>query len=130
MQSGPGPQHHSFASSSLEPTVAHDGDGPILAARVHVREPFAGATWVDLVEVPAGRSIGLHRHSTEDEEIYVCIEGRAIMQADGQEFGIGPGDVVINPPGGTHGLVNPGPDRVRLVVVDSAVTSAVKTDEG
>jgi quercetin dioxygenase-like cupin family protein len=117
----PAPQHHTFAGASFEDTVAHDGNGPIRAARVQARAAFAGATWVDLVEVPPGRSIGRHRHSSGDEEIYVCIDGTATMEVDGQELAIGPGDVVVNRPGGTHGLLNTGSQTLRLVVVDTAV---------
>jgi quercetin dioxygenase-like cupin family protein len=116
-----GPQHHTFAGTTLEGTVAHDGNGEIRAARVHAREPFTGATWVDLVEVPPGRSIGRHRHSTQDEEIYICIEGHSTMEVDGEQIPFGPGDVVVNRPGGVHGLVNTGDDVVRMVVVDTAV---------
>jgi quercetin dioxygenase-like cupin family protein len=117
----PGPQHHSFASAVFADTVAHDGDGPIRAARVHARAPFAGATWVDLVEIAPGRSIGDHQHSTGDEEIYICIEGTGTMQVDGEQLSIGPGDVVVNRPGGTHSLLNTGAKALRLVVVDTAV---------
>jgi quercetin dioxygenase-like cupin family protein len=117
----PAPQHHTFAAAVFEDTVAHEGNGAIRAARVQERAPFSGATWVDLVEVPPGRSIGSHRHSTADEEIYVCIDGVGAMEVDGERLTIGPGDVVVNRPGGVHGLLNTGAEPLRLVVVDTAV---------
>jgi mannose-6-phosphate isomerase-like protein (cupin superfamily) len=116
-----GPQHYRFAAAGLTAEIAHDGQGQIRAARVHAREPFMGATWVDLVEVPPGHSIGQHRHSTEDEEIYVVISGTATMHVEDVHIVVEPGDVVVNPPGGSHGLVNTGEEPVRLVVVDTAV---------
>ena len=45
------------------------------------------------------------------------------MTVDDRSFGVGPGDVIVNRPGGTHGLVNDGAGPLRLVVVDVAVSA-------
>ncbi len=116
------PGHHTFAGSSFCAAQAHDGIGELQVARVQARAPHTGATWIDLVVVPPGTSIGEHRHPMTDEEVYVVVDGHASMQVDGGTIAVGPGDVVVNRPGGAHGLVNDGDADVRLVVVDLAVT--------
>lgn len=117
------PQHYTFAAAPFADTVAHAGRGAISAARMLSRESGFGYAFVDLVVVPPGASIGLHRHG-EDEEMYVVIDGHAVMSVDGEEFPVSPGDVVVNRPGGSHALDNRGPLSVRLVVVDVRTAQA------
>jgi len=40
------------------------------------------------------------------------------MKLDGQEFEVGPGHVILNGPGGTHGLRNIGDEELRIVVIE------------
>jgi mannose-6-phosphate isomerase-like protein (cupin superfamily) len=74
--------------------------------------------FIDLTTVPAGHSIGSHTHEPDDEEVYVVIDGRGLMQMDGREFEVGAGDVIVNRRGGTHGLTNIGQDDLRLVALN------------
>ena len=46
------------------------------------------------------------------------------MELDGEVFEVGPGDVVMNRPGGTHGLKNVSGAELRLVVVEVAAKAA------
>jgi mannose-6-phosphate isomerase-like protein (cupin superfamily) len=43
------------------------------------------------------------------------------MELDGRIFDVGPGDVVMNQPGGTHGLKNVSDADLRIVVVEVGV---------
>ena len=43
------------------------------------------------------------------------------MHLDGREFAVGPGNVVVNRPGGQHGLENTGRAALRLFVVEVAL---------
>jgi len=43
------------------------------------------------------------------------------MIADGEEFLVGAGDVIVNPAGGTHGLENTGNESLRIAVLDVPV---------
>jgi mannose-6-phosphate isomerase-like protein (cupin superfamily) len=61
----------------------------------------------------------VHRHG-DDEEVYVIVQGRGRMLLDGQTFDVGPGDVIRNVPGGTHGLENTGSESLTMVVLDVA----------
>ena len=53
-----------------------------------------------------GADIGRHTHGPDNEELYVIVSGKGFMVLDGEEFEVGPGDVILNRPGGTHGLKN------------------------
>jgi mannose-6-phosphate isomerase-like protein (cupin superfamily) len=112
------PLHTSFESVELRHEVAHGGRTPILTRRVWRPDQVPACNFVDLTVVPAGAEIGIHTHDTDNEEIYVVISGRAEMHVDGETIEVGPGHVVVNRPGGTHALRNPGPEEVRLVVIE------------
>lgn len=115
-------RHFSFRSVALTESVAHGGRGTVLAARVLERAADCGLAYLDLVTVPVGSTIGVHTHGAADEEIYVVIRGSGQMSLERDEFAVGPGDVITNPPGGTHGLVNTGAVPLTLVVLDLAVS--------
>jgi mannose-6-phosphate isomerase-like protein (cupin superfamily) len=116
----PEPQHFTFGDAQFERIVAHDGEGRISAARVMAGSPGGGAEFIDLVVVPPGCAIGVHTHGA-DQETYVIIDGSGTMTVDGTAMAVGPGDVVVNRAGGTHGLRNAGAQPLRLVVVDVMV---------
>jgi mannose-6-phosphate isomerase-like protein (cupin superfamily) len=100
--------------------VAHNGSVPIFSCRVLEGSPPTPWSFVDLVRVPAGADIGLHTHSANNEEIYIIVSGTGRMLVDGEEILVGTGDVIINRPGGSHGLVNVGGTTMHLVVVEAA----------
>ena len=52
--------------------------------------------------LPPGTSIGIHRH-TNDQEYYYVVSGGGIMTLDGQEYEITAGGVAAVLPGGYHG---------------------------
>ena len=104
----------------LEQIRAHAGEGRIGFHRVLAKDAFASAcNFVDYAVLPPGTSIGIHTHG-DDEEIYVVLEGHGVMHLDGAEFAVGPGSLVKNRVGGTHGLRNDGDTPLRLLVVEIA----------
>jgi mannose-6-phosphate isomerase-like protein (cupin superfamily) len=100
--------------------AAHGGRGTL---RVH--RPYDAATarapvaFIDLVMVPPAATIGLHRHG-DNQETYTILDGAGVMELDGAEFPVGPGDVIANRPFGEHGLRNESPAPLRLLVVETA----------
>jgi mannose-6-phosphate isomerase-like protein (cupin superfamily) len=96
------------------PTVAHDGEGSVEVVRPLSRPQLETALmFVDFVEIPPASSIGVHRHG-DDEELYFVIEGRGLMTVEDRRYRVGPGDLILNPRFGTHGLLN---DRDRPMKV-------------
>ena len=61
----------------------------------------------------AGQSTQRHYHRAS-EEIYFMLEGGGLMEVDGDEHEVGPGDAVLIPPGAWHTL-RAGADGARLL---------------
>jgi mannose-6-phosphate isomerase-like protein (cupin superfamily) len=113
-----------LAANPLARVTAHGGRGRIGFRRLFDRAAFtAPVNFVDYAVVPPKGSIGLHRHGA-NEEIYLVLSGRGRMRLDAREFAVGPGSVVVNRPGGRHGLVNTGARDLRLFVVEVAAATA------
>lgn len=73
--------------------------------------PFAT---VNVVRVPEGSVIGLHRHPEQIETIY-ALAGESIFTVGGTEVPFRAGQIVAVPIGMEHGLRNEGPDTVELL---------------
>ena len=102
----------------LQEVVAHDGEGRILFNRVFGEEAFRGPwNFVDYAVLPPGTSIGIHTHG-KNEELYLVLEGQGTMHLDGESFPVRPGSVILNRPGGTHGLCNDGEHALKIFVVE------------
>lgn len=110
--------HFAFERTRFDEGRAHGGSRPIRFTRVRERPDGFSGNFIDLVIVPPGADIGLHTHATDNEEIYVVIGGVGRMQLEGDVIEVALGHVIINRPGGTHGLVNTGTDDLRLVVIE------------
>jgi quercetin dioxygenase-like cupin family protein len=110
-------QRYRFDGCRFERVRAHGGSGEISSARVlsRVQGPLR---FVDLSILPPQSDIGCHTHSVDNEELYIVVAGRGVMTLDGQEFEVGPGHVIVNRPGGTHGLRNVGAEELRIVVIE------------
>ncbi|MDI3405651.1 cupin domain-containing protein [Streptomyces cavernicola] len=79
------------------------------------RLPVAVQSWT---LAPGGRE-GMHAHGEGRplEELYVVVEGSAVMRVDDVEYRLGPGDAVLAPPGAQHDVRNTGEGSLRLLVV-------------
>lgn len=106
-----------FAGAAFRQEHAHGGERPIASARVIERKEQP-LHFIDLTVVPPGADIGRHTHACDNEELYVIVSGRGRMRLDDRELDVGPGDVVVNRPGGTHALRNTSDEEMRIVVVE------------
>jgi quercetin dioxygenase-like cupin family protein len=59
-----------------------------------------------------------HTHCDRDK-LYVVLEGRGDLTLGDDTERVGPGDVALARAGVVHGLINPGPDRLVVLVVMS-----------
>ena len=123
--------HANLYQTPLSEVVAHDGQGKIRFCRIASRgqdsEPGPGETtrgacnYIDYSVMPVGTTIGRHTHRENEEEFYLIIRGRGRLYCNGQTREVGPGDLVRNPPGGTHGLENIGSEELALFVFEVEV---------
>lgn len=97
----------------------HDGDGTVAVFRPFDRHRTAGpwgqVDFIDLVVLPAGSSIGRHRHGN-NQEWYVILKGEGRMWLDGAWQAVRPGDTLVNPPQGEHELRNETEQPIELLV--------------
>ena len=110
-----------YALRRFESVVAHDGTAPILFQRLVDRAMGSAANFIDASIVPVGAAIGIHTHTFDNEEVYIVLSGRGQMHVDGHEIDVTTGDVIVNRPGGTHGLTNTGDEDLRLIVIEVPV---------
>jgi quercetin dioxygenase-like cupin family protein len=61
----------------------------------------------------AGQGTQRHYHAVS-EELYSVLEGGGVIEIDGDELELGPGDTVLIPPGARHRIVA-GPDGARFL---------------
>jgi len=106
-----------FEGCAFERVRAHGGAREISFARV-VSRRRGSIRFIDLSVLTPGADIGCHTHEEDNEELYVVVSGKGLMTLDGEEFEVGPGHVILNRPGGTHGLKNIGDEELRIVVIE------------
>jgi quercetin dioxygenase-like cupin family protein len=95
-----------------------------------VEDPRSGQRWVfrrtggDALEadlfVSRGGFVRRHLHP-EQEETFTGVSGTFVLDVDGEERHIGPGDSVVVPPGTPHGFAEAAEDAHLLVTVRPAL---------
>jgi mannose-6-phosphate isomerase-like protein (cupin superfamily) len=63
----------------------------------------------------SGQAQKAHAHTGSDK-VYFVIEGSGTISVGDDERPVEPGAVVFAPAGEPHGVSNPGPDRLRVLV--------------
>ena len=110
-------RQYRFEDCIFENVRAHGGERDISFARVLARNR-GSIRFIDLSVLAPGADIGCHTHHDDNEELYVVVSGKGLMTLDDREFEVGPGHVILNRPGGTHGLKNIGAEELRIVVIE------------
>ncbi len=96
----------------------HDGIGTAQHVSLFTREDFkTNIRFLNYTVLPAGVTIGLHPHG-EDEELYMVLEGDGVMTVNGETQRVTSGDVIVNPPFGSHGIVNDSDKDMKLLVME------------
>ena len=101
--------------------ASHGGKGPVDLYEIWGGENFESSIdFLDRVVVPPNSSIGYHRHGN-NEEMYILLEGEGLMTTDGKEVVVRKGDMILNPAGGHHGLLNNSTENIDLLVIQVGI---------
>lgn len=73
---------------------------------------------VKCLYIDPGQQAKPHIHPTA-VDIMVIVQGTGTATVDGEERRVGPGDVILNPPGTLHGIRNDGNERIVWLVIQS-----------
>ena len=102
---------------------SHGGTGPVYLYEIWGRENFkSNIDFCDRVVIPPDSSIGYHQHGN-NEEMYIVLEGEGLMTIDEKEFVVRKGDMILNPAGGQHGLVNNSAKNIDLLVIQVGINT-------
>ena len=93
--------------------AAPDATQAVLSGQVDI---YQGGTATIHANV-AGSDL-IYVAASVDRSTLVLFGQKGLMTLDGEEFEVGPGDVVLNRPGGTHGLRNIAGEELRIVVIE------------
>jgi mannose-6-phosphate isomerase-like protein (cupin superfamily) len=63
----------------------------------------------------AGQAQTAHAHNSSDK-IYYVLQGKALIRVAEETRELSPGGIVLAPAGAEHGVSNPGPERLTLLV--------------
>ncbi len=64
--------------------------------------------------LPPGGATQRHYHRLS-EEFYFLLEGEGLMEIDGEERPVGPGDAILIPAGAWHQIRSTGPETLRFL---------------
>ena len=92
------------------------GDGTIKITMLENRENMKHCRLLSSIVIPAGASIGEHRHDAETE-YYIILKGSAVVVDNGTEVQVGPGDVVVTGNGASHSIRNEGDSDMEMIAV-------------
>jgi len=70
----------------------------------------------DVYAFEPGQTQAAHRHPVGDK-LYYVLAGSGRIRVDAQQRTVAAGDLVCAPAGSEHGVDNPGPDRLTLLVM-------------
>lgn len=69
-----------------------------------------------LTVIPPACSIGLHKHEG-DSEVYYILEGKALVNDNGKNIELNPGDCNFCPDGSSHSIENIGTTDLKYIAV-------------
>jgi len=101
---------------------ARHGDRGRFTFAKHVIVPKEGTQLqVSFMEIPPGQSAYPYHWHAGVTEAYVILSGTGRVRTPGAEFDIGPGEVVVFPPGpaGAHRMTATGGEPLRYVDLDT-----------
>jgi mannose-6-phosphate isomerase-like protein (cupin superfamily) len=108
---------------------SHDGKAVVNLYEIWCNSDFKSKVdFIDRVVVPPGSTIGFHKHG-ENEEMYVVLEGQGLMKIEGEEIAVNKGDMILNPVGGSHGLVNNSREDIDILVIQVSINESKRLNK-
>jgi mannose-6-phosphate isomerase-like protein (cupin superfamily) len=100
------------------PTVIHPREHAVYAPdKMGKHTLFASPRLlVGLNAFEAGQTHALHAHAGQDK-VYLVLEGSGAFLLEGRELPMAAGDLLVAPEGVPHGIRNPGPGRLSVLVI-------------
>ena len=92
------------------------GDGSVSMLHLVEGDRMTNARLLARLTMPPGSSIGEHAHMTETE-YYIVEKGSGIVNDNGVDKEIGPGDVVVTGGGDSHSIRNNGNEDLEFLAV-------------
>ena len=100
---------------------SHGGTGVVALYEIWEQANFkSNIDFCDRVVIPPESAIGYHQHGS-NEEMYIVLEGEGLMTIEGDEVVVKKGDMILNPIGGKHGLVNNSKSDIDLLVIQAGI---------
>ena len=108
-----------FLMSPLQDAAKiHDGCGIAKHVSLFDNKDFStNLRFINYTILPSGVSIGSHKHG-DDEELYIILEGNGEMTVNGEVRSVTAGDIIVNPPFGSHELVNNSDSDLKILVME------------
>jgi mannose-6-phosphate isomerase-like protein (cupin superfamily) len=95
----------------------YGGNGKVIAKFIFKKgEIKASARMIAEATLPAGASIGLHKHVKEDD-VLIFTKGKGEIVLNGKKYTVGPGDVTVVGDGGSHAIKNTGKGELKFIAV-------------
>lgn len=115
-------QESYILGTSQDPSLVygiHGGTGDLYWKRLVTGGHMHG-DWesFEYVRLEPGGTVGKHRHS-RTEEVYIVISGQGVLEVDGEDVVMNPGDTVITPLNGVHAFRNSGDGPVEFLVIET-----------
>jgi mannose-6-phosphate isomerase-like protein (cupin superfamily) len=99
-------------------TTSHNGNGLLKDVVLFSENDFqTNLRFFRYMVLPAGTSIGFHKHG-DNEELYVILKGNGLMKVNDEEIQVKSGDVIVNQPFDSHGLVNNSDSDLEILVFE------------
>ncbi|HZK27584.1 MAG TPA: cupin domain-containing protein [Thermoclostridium sp.] len=99
-------------------TTSHKGEGSLKDVVLFNDSDFhTNLRFFRYMVLPAGTSIGYHKHG-DNEELYVILKGNGLMHVNDDEVEVKSGDVIINQPFDSHGLINTSSSDMEILVFE------------
>ncbi len=106
-----------FYEVSKRQIASHEGVGNVDLYEMWDKPDFNdNVDFFDRVVMPPKTSMGYHKHENTTE-MYIVLKGTGTMTIEGKEYEVKRGDMIRNPPYGSHGLTNDSDSELDLLIL-------------